>query len=215
MYRTTSDRISFWNIKHNTIAGDLGVTIFIQGILTFLISSALIHGDMRNATIPPFSAPWPHPAATSYDASRLHRRLDRVRAVFSGSSANDLFDFSVGGKEWLRRAAWSVWQGAVISACYFCLVWPIAIAILAPRYGKANMVHTWVGPVTKAVYGAVFGLLQTPLIACIALGGEDAVRAGRIRRGAGRTKDMEEAQEGQRPSKVVQTVTPPSPAHVV
>lgn len=211
MYRTTSQPISFWNIRHNTIAGDLGVTIFIQGILTFLISSSLIHADVRKRVIAPFSAPWPAPRSYS---SQLHR-LDRVRVVFSGSSANDLFDFSVGARAWFGRAAWSVWQGAVISACYFCLVWPIAIAILAPRYGKANLVHTWVPPTIKAVYGAVFGLLQTPLIACIALGGEEAVRTGRISQETSKAEQMEEATVGQRPSAVEAPIAPLSPAHVV
>jgi len=52
MYRTSNDSIQYWPIEHGCLGGDMAVTVFIQGVLTFLISSALVHGDMRNGRCP-------------------------------------------------------------------------------------------------------------------------------------------------------------------
>ena len=60
-----------WNINHNTIAGDVGVTVFIvrrarlvfqlrpsqQGIATYVISSAMVHVDLRLLKIDPVRRP--------------------------------------------------------------------------------------------------------------------------------------------------------------
>lgn len=44
---------------------------------------------------------------------------------------NDLFDFSLSRKEFFARFFWSVWKGSVLSALYFLVIWPIAIACVA------------------------------------------------------------------------------------
>ncbi|KAM0754172.1 hypothetical protein T439DRAFT_172849 [Meredithblackwellia eburnea MCA 4105] len=194
MYRSQNN-ITMWILAHNTVAGDMGVTTFIQGILTFVIASSMVHVDMRKGTIEAFPYPWPDtqfavvelkdgdPENAKTRRGRLwrtfHNRshgLGRGLHFFSGSATNDLFDFSLKRKDWFERLFWSVWKGSVLSACFFLVLWPIFIAATAPRWGGVNMAHTWTPEVIKGIYGFVLGLLMNPVVACIAMGSEDAVR---------------------------------------
>lgn len=212
MYRTIkpTDTITMWDIRHNTIAGDCAVTVFIQGILTFVISSGMVHVDMRTGKIAAFPYPWPDtqfavvpgpdpdPSTQSW-RQRLwwtfHQRhgLGRGLHFFSGSHVNDVFDLSLGWKERAVRLFWSVWKGSVLSALYFLVLWPITIAIIAPIWGGKNMAHTWVPEAIKLVFGFVLGFLQTPVCAMIALGSEDSVRDHRREVHDRNVREMEEA----------------------
>lgn len=49
---------------------------------------------------------------------------------------NDLLDFNLSRKEFLARLFWSVWKGSVLSALYFLVVWPIAIACVAREHSR-------------------------------------------------------------------------------
>lgn len=193
MYRG-QDNITMWKLSHNTIAGDMAVTTFIQGILTFVISSALVHVDMRTGKVEAFPYPWPdtrfavvelkngQPELASTKRGRLWRTfhqkhgLGRGLHFFSGSATNDLLDLRLSRRDFFERLWWSVWKGSVLSALYFLVVWPIAIACVAPTWGGKNMAHSWVPQIIKLVYAVVLGLLMTPVVACIALGTEDSVR---------------------------------------
>ncbi|GAA5960344.1 hypothetical protein JCM8115_001149 [Rhodotorula mucilaginosa] len=219
MYRTIkpTDTITMWDIRHNTIAGDCAVTVFIQvregsphGILTFVISSGMVHVDMRTGKIAAFPYPWPDtqfavvagpdpdPSTQSW-RQRLwwtfHQRhgLGRGLHFFSGSHVNDVFDLRLGWKERAVRLFWSVWKGSVLSALYFLVLWPITIAIIAPIWGGKNMAHTWVSEAIKLVFGFVLGFLQTPVCAMIALGSEDSVRDHRREVHDRNVREMEEA----------------------
>ncbi|GAA5879318.1 hypothetical protein JCM8547_000662 [Rhodosporidiobolus lusitaniae] len=211
MYRTIDlgDTIEMWPIQHNTIAGDVAVTTFIQGILTFVISSGMVHVDMRHGGISAFPYPWPDtrfavlpgkdPEEATSRRTRLWRTfhsrhgLGRGLHFFSGSHVNDIFDMELTWSEFGVRLFWSVWKGSVLSALYFLLFWPITIAIIAPIWGGRNMAHTWTPEIIKLLYGALLGLLQTPLCAMIALGSEDSVRAHRAELHDRNVKRMEEA----------------------
>ncbi|GAA5908544.1 hypothetical protein JCM6882_001295 [Rhodosporidiobolus microsporus] len=211
MYRTIDpgDTIEMWPIAHNTIAGDCAVTTFIQGILTFIIASGMVHVDMRHGGIAAFPYPWPDtrfavvegkdPNEATTTRQRLWRTfhsrhgLGRGLHFFSGSHVNDVFDLSLSWKELGVRLFWSAWKGSVLSALYFLVLWPITIAIIAPLYGGRNMAHTWIPQIIKLVYGAVFGLLMNPLCALIALGSEDSVREHREEVHNRNVRAMEEA----------------------
>ncbi|GAA5881363.1 hypothetical protein JCM1840_004865 [Sporobolomyces johnsonii] len=86
MYRG-AHRVTIWEIKHNTLAGDVGLTTLIQvrasavlrfshllkltqdppfssvqciqGVLTFVIGAALVNCDMRKRKVNAFPYPWP------------------------------------------------------------------------------------------------------------------------------------------------------------
>ncbi|GAA5973444.1 hypothetical protein JCM11641_006464 [Rhodosporidiobolus odoratus] len=178
MYRTIKpgDTIEMWPIQHNTIAGDCAVTTFvhfslflIQGILTFVISSGMVHVDMRHGGINAFPYPWPDtrfavlPGKDPEEATSTRQRLWRTfhsrhglgRGLhfFSGSHVSDVFDTSLSWREWGERMFWSVWKGSVLSALYFLILWPITIAIIAPIWGGRNMAHTWTPEIIKLLYG--------------------------------------------------------------
>ncbi len=58
MYRSQSD-ITYWILARNTVAGDMGVTVLIQCIITFIITSALVHSELSTGPVAPLSRPWP------------------------------------------------------------------------------------------------------------------------------------------------------------
>lgn len=58
MYRTTTIPISMWILSENTIAGDMGVTVLIQQIVTMIITSSLCHNDVRHG-MPSLRHVWP------------------------------------------------------------------------------------------------------------------------------------------------------------
>ncbi|KDN52287.1 hypothetical protein K437DRAFT_26939 [Tilletiaria anomala UBC 951] len=58
MYRSQSD-ITYWVLARNTVAGDMGVTVLIQSIVTFVITSSMVHSDLTTGSVAPLSRPWP------------------------------------------------------------------------------------------------------------------------------------------------------------
>ena len=122
----------------------------------------------------------------------LHNRhgLGLGLHFFSGSFTQDVFDFSKPWKLIFTKIIWSAWKGSVLSALYFLVLWPITIAIIVPIWHGQNLEGTWVPEGIKAVFGfgayavrmldlthTVLGILMTPVVACIALGSEDAIRS--------------------------------------
>ncbi|GAA5959727.1 hypothetical protein JCM3765_000077 [Sporobolomyces pararoseus] len=202
-------RITMWILAENTIAGDVGVTVFIQGILTFVIASGFVHVDMRHRGVDAFPYPWPDtqfavvkggdPEAATSRRSKLwrtfHQRhgLGRGLHFFSGSHVNDVFNLDLTWKQFLVRLFWSVWKGSVLSALFFLVFWPITIACIAPRWGGRDMAGTWAPEIIKLVFGFLLGLFMNPLCAMIALGSEDSVRQHRREVHLENLKQMEEA----------------------
>ncbi|EJT98226.1 hypothetical protein DACRYDRAFT_83971, partial [Dacryopinax primogenitus] len=238
--------IEVWPIQHNTIAGDMAVTTFIQGILSFFIVSGLVHSDMRNGLIQPFGEPWPWAPSVreaqweAREAEREERQAVRqaeregegerkrhrqwynlhwhVRSHqgerhalhtpyqwFCGSDLNDVFHLSAGPSQLLHRWLRTILEGALLSAVYFLLLWPVSIAIVAPLWDGKNLAGTWAPEAIKGVYGGVLGVIMNPVCAMIALGSEDAVgrgKVGRLERGEG------EGEEGGREIGRVVSVCP-------
>ena len=58
MYRSQSD-ITYWILVRNTVAGDMGVTVLIQCIVTFIITSSMVHSDLTTGPVAPLRKPWP------------------------------------------------------------------------------------------------------------------------------------------------------------
>ncbi|ORX33414.1 hypothetical protein BD324DRAFT_639705 [Kockovaella imperatae] len=59
MYHS-QDTILMWVLKHNTIAGDLGVTPIITCAVSMLITSTLVHTDLHSHAIAPLPFVYPH-----------------------------------------------------------------------------------------------------------------------------------------------------------
>lgn len=202
--------VRIWILKNNTVAGDMALTIFIQGVLTFCIASGMVHVDLRKNKISAFRYPWPD---TSWGAAkrlppdhaktrvgRLWRRFhnshgfSRGLHFFSGSDVNDIFDSRLTRSQFFTRLFWSIWKGSVLSVFYFFLIWPISIAIVSPIWAGQNLGNrNFTAPLIKAVYGFIFGLLMNPVCAMIAMGSEDSVRHHREEIQRERFKNPEKA----------------------
>ncbi|KAH9820607.1 hypothetical protein DFH28DRAFT_1120936 [Melampsora americana] len=192
----TSVRV--WILTENTVAGDMAITIFIQGILTFCIASGMVHVDLRKNKVEAFEYPWPDtgwgsikkkdPEGTDWKIVKYWRKFNNDQGFsrglhfFSGSDVNDIFNRKLTGRQFLKRLSWSIWKGSVLSVIYFFILWPISIAIVAPIWQHKNLAGTFVAPIIKGVYGAVYGLIQNPVCAMIAMGSEDSVRHHRAER---------------------------------
>lgn len=59
MYHSQHD-VKMWVFKHNTIAGDLGVTPIITCAVSMLITSTLVHSDLHHHAIGPLPFVYPH-----------------------------------------------------------------------------------------------------------------------------------------------------------
>jgi len=167
--------------------------------------------------IAPLSRPWPSPhlsiaADPAARVSLRHRLRWLLLYPITGSCTQDVFDFSVGWRHTLYRVFWSAWQGLTLAAAYFLVVWPVAVAATAPRWGGAEMRGTWVPPLMKLVFGAIYGLLFTPLCALVAMGSVGAFEVNVPGKSGDPAREMEEAAGGVAP---VQSVTAPLPAHIV
>jgi len=200
--------VRIWILKNNTVAGDMAVTIFIQGVLTFCIASGMVHVDLRKNKISAFPYPWPD---TSFGAAkrlppdeaqtrlgRLWRQFhngqgfSRGLHFFSGSDVNDIFDSRLSRSQFFTRLCWSIWKGSVLSLIFFFIMWPISIAIVTPIWTEKNLGNgNFTAPLIKAVYGFVYGLLMNPVCAMIAMGSEDSVRAHREERQRERFRNPE------------------------
>ncbi|KIJ34153.1 hypothetical protein M422DRAFT_782981 [Sphaerobolus stellatus SS14] len=168
IYRTTTREIRVWPLSMNTIAGDLGVTVIIQSMLTTLIVGVLVRGDMKAAKIEPFSHPWPSLHVDSLlRGGRFKRNLGRAISFFSPTQVLSLQN---GFRPAIHSLFMILLRGFFTSIISFIIFWPLAIAVIAPLYGGLNVHGTWVPEITKAIFGGILGLFQTPLIAALILG---------------------------------------------
>ncbi|KAF8507393.1 hypothetical protein JB92DRAFT_2960715 [Gautieria morchelliformis] len=85
-------------------------------------------------------------------------------------SPTQTLTFRHGGDHFAKSLCIILIRGFVISALYFMVFWPIAIAITAPLYGRVDMHGTWTPEIIKTIFGGLLGLFMNPLIAALVLG---------------------------------------------
>ncbi|KAH8829908.1 hypothetical protein DL96DRAFT_1706751 [Flagelloscypha sp. PMI_526] len=160
------DLIRFWPFP-NTIAGDLVVTTFIQGTITYLTFGATLSADIRRGS----HVPWPLPPHPLYPPESLLKKYPQLTP--RPPSYHDIFDFDHFTFSCLRKRLFNIiLKGIICSFCLCLILWPISVAILAPRYGGGrNMSGTYTPQVIKAVYGFVLSAIQTPIVAFIIMNG--------------------------------------------
>ena len=203
LYRT-QPTIDIWTFDRQTVAGDMGVTVIIQQIVSFIITSSLVHHDLYAGPIGPLRRPWPpllHLPSTPKPEGhwlgarmrgeeatpcRMGRSQGRsringwswwfVRAILTGSERNDLLAAGISWRQRLERVVWTAAQGFALCCLTFWWYWPIAIAIVAPIYEHRELAGTWVPMIIKLLYGAILSLLTNPIMALMAMGAESSVR---------------------------------------
>ena len=191
-----------WALNEKTIAGDMGVTVVIQQIVTYIVTSTLCNFDLRHGTRS-LTRPWPpmmHFPSTSVstgswfgvkmpsEVEQSGRRLYMgnaenksrfvqfclwfLRATCTGSERNIIFDRGLTPRHRCERVLWTALQGGWWAVISFWWYWPIAIAITAPLYDHKNMHGTWIPPIIKLLFGGIMGMITNPLMAMMALGAE-------------------------------------------
>ncbi|KIJ46011.1 hypothetical protein M422DRAFT_29433 [Sphaerobolus stellatus SS14] len=171
MYRTTSKEIRIWSLPKNTIAGDLGVTVVIQSMLTTLIVGAMVRRDIRAKRIEPFAFPWP--ATNMQDKRSSDNWFMKALGFLSPSETKYHRNVFC---SMLHSLSMTLLRGFLISVPYFLILWPLTIALIAPPYGGINLHGTWIPEIIKAIFGGVLGLIQTPLIAALILGAPSSIK---------------------------------------
>ncbi|KAF8587162.1 hypothetical protein K439DRAFT_1659269 [Ramaria rubella] len=169
-YRTTHKRqIRIWPIRE-TVAGDMGLTVIIQSILTLLITVPLVRADIRAGRIQPFSFSFPNVrlwSGTSENKSISTRYIARVLNFLSPAQT---LSFRQTFREFATSLLIMVFRGFIISIPYFLIFWPIAIAIVAPIYGGEGLRGSWKPEIIKLLFGGILGFFLNPFIAALALG---------------------------------------------
>lgn len=198
--------VRLWSWFPVPLAGDMGVTVIIQQIISHLLTSALVHHDLTNGPIGPLRRPWPPllhlPSTPCPTGSWLGVKISSevnpekplymgkaegkskfvqgfwwfIRSFLTGSERNDLFAKGITWRQRLERILWTAIQGFVLCLLTFPWYWPISIAIVAPLYGGRNLSGTYIPAIIKLLYGAILSLLTNPVMALLAMGAESSVR---------------------------------------
>lgn len=197
--------IYLWRWFPVPLAGDMGVTVIIQQIVTMIVTSALVHRDLVGGPIAPLRRPWPPllhlPSTPSPTGSWLGTKIKGqapekglymgkaegsgvigryfwwgIRSFLTGSERNDWATSGISMRQRFERLLWTAVQGFVVCLLTFWWYWPIAIAIVAPIYGGRNLAGTYIPAIIKLLYGGIMGLLTNPLMALLGMGAESSVR---------------------------------------
>lgn len=159
-------QISFWYFPC-PLSGDIAVTIFIQGTLTYLFTSLTLQLDYyaqrrvpwRTFNIPskfveriPLPSIFLLPHLPINPGTRRSEKLPSIQLIF----------------KFLRSPMAliaTIISGLVSSAIIFLPIWPISVAILAPLIGgRDNLTDTWWPEGIKGVFGFVLNMVQAPLL---------------------------------------------------
>ncbi|GJJ68861.1 hypothetical protein EMPS_01207 [Entomortierella parvispora] len=163
MYKNNSHPVNLWPLPQ-TLAGDAGVTIIIQQLLTWILDRRAVFGDLKKGMVAPLRMP-----KNAGPVLRWFVGLDEAAAGAHCKTFKEKLYFVVSFHG--RRIA------AIVLAT-FVLYWPIAIGILsglkihgigADHSSRGGDFNVWPLPeIFKGVYGAALGL-TTPLMSYVTL----------------------------------------------
>lgn len=171
MYHSQSD-INFFPFP-NTLAGDLAVTNFIQGVLNLLGPLLQIESDSRNGKHIPWRSFMNPPIGLVERISRLEGHPRRFWETFLQSE--DILSSTPKrtAGEMARRLLRAILRGLFLSVFLFLITWSIAVAIACPIYCGRNISPLWMPQALKAIYGGVHVLVEIPLATFLILLGVD------------------------------------------
>ncbi|KAK3692304.1 hypothetical protein B0T22DRAFT_10030 [Podospora appendiculata] len=149
---TVAKPIRLWQLP-NTLAGDAGVTILLQSIITWLIELLLVNRDLASGGVAPIGFIPP----PQHRWLRWFMFLDRTAEAATPGSV----------LHWVYFLASQVLRALIVAVATFCLVWGPSVGILTAVGTRSGgdwvFEKTWAPEVFKLVLGAVLGILQTPL----------------------------------------------------
>ncbi|KAL7005110.1 hypothetical protein EMMF5_005350 [Cystobasidiomycetes sp. EMM_F5] len=171
MYHSQSD-INFFPFP-NTLAGDLAVTNFIQGVLNYVFPNATLELDSRLGKRVPWRGFMNPPLPLVDRISQLHGRKRRLWDLLVQSE--DLLvpsptrTFPTVASRLLK----AILRGLFLSVFLFLITWSIAVAISCPLYCGTKVASRWTPQAMKAIYGGVHALIEIPIASFLIILGID------------------------------------------
>ncbi|KAF8941259.1 hypothetical protein EDD21DRAFT_113403 [Dissophora ornata] len=160
MYKGTSKPVNLWPLP-NTLAGDAGVTIIIQQVLTWILDRLAVGGDLKKGIVAPLRMPKNANAIVRWLVGLEHVGVHKTRK-----------------EKVVNYLRFHGPRMAALVLATFILYWPITIGILSGLkihgVGKDNSdlggdFNVWPMPeIFKGVYGFAVGM-TTPFMSYITL----------------------------------------------
>lgn len=145
--------ITLWRFP-NTISGDAAVTIFIETVVSWLITAISVNADLHSGSISPIAfMPQPN--------NRFLRWYCYVDAEVPAQKKNF--------KQWLVFIGSQIVRALAISVPCFFLIWPAAMGIMTSstlgshRGSDYYYSRRWTPQIFKLLEGGILSLLQNPL----------------------------------------------------
>ena len=138
------------HLSSDTIAGDLAVTNFIQGVLNYLVPSATIELDNRTGKRLPWRRVMNPPLQLVEWIAGLTGRKKQFWQVFLQSE--DIFFPPLGFKSLAKKLARAILRGLFLSVFLFLITWSLSVAILCPIYCGKNIGSVWAPQVRQNFY---------------------------------------------------------------
>lgn len=144
--------IRLWRLP-NTLSGDAAVTLFVQSIITWIITMITVNGDLRNGKVQPIGFV-PEP---KNKLARWYFFLDAEQPVGRRTFL-----------QWLVFVLSQIGRALLFSVPLFLVVWPTTVGILtsstlgAHRGNDYYYAQTWTPQIFKLLYGGILGLLANP-----------------------------------------------------
>ncbi|CCG81974.1 Putative uncharacterized protein [Taphrina deformans PYCC 5710] len=137
----------------NTLSGDAAVTLFVQCIITWLITMISVSGDLRRGKVQPIGfVPEPQNKLL-----RWYFFLDAEQPVGRKNFG-----------QWVVFILSQIGRSLVFSVPLFFLFWPATVGILTSSTLGSHMgndyyyARTWTPQIFKLLYGGLVGLVQNP-----------------------------------------------------
>ncbi|KAK9719509.1 hypothetical protein K7432_004754 [Basidiobolus ranarum] len=151
MYKGSSKPVQLWSINNNTIAGDAGVTIIIQTILTWILDTLATTKDLKKNVITPIRGFHPKNAIFRWFLDvEGHRNTSFITKLLH-----------------------DILRGFVYCFPIFVVFWPISMGIMAgigEGPGPEYSFNHWPTPqIFKGVYAGLLGIFTTPIITFLVL----------------------------------------------
>eukprot|EP01117_Protostelium_nocturnum_P003472 TRINITY_DN1451_c0_g1_i1.p1 TRINITY_DN1451_c0_g1~~TRINITY_DN1451_c0_g1_i1.p1 ORF type:complete len:250 (-),score=103.74 TRINITY_DN1451_c0_g1_i1:108-857(-) len=152
--------VQVWKFP-NTLAGDAAVTVFVQGILTWILDGMLTSKDVRTNAKPFRISPLRPP--------RWIREGPAPIQWFFGANL-DLLERGIGAGERGRRFFGSFVRSIIYCIPVFLISWPIGVGILAGTAGDDGIVRGFpTAAFFKLAFGGGMGLWQTFIVSLTAM----------------------------------------------
>lgn len=149
--------IRLWRLP-NTLSGDAAVTLFVQCVITWLITMAMVNADLRNGKVQPIGF-----------VHEPKQKLFRWYLYLDAEQPTGRRSFF----QWIMFILAQIGRALIFAAVLFFFIWPATMGILtsstlgAHRGNDYYYARRWTPQVYKLILGGTIGLLSNPFFAAM------------------------------------------------